>query len=45
MKLGGVFFWELGQDKMTNEQPGGILLEAAAAEMEDDSKTMGTVEL
>ena len=45
MKLGGVFFWELGQDKITKEQPGGILLEAAAAEMEDDSKNMGTVEL
>ena len=30
MKLGGVFFWELGQDKSHTIAPGGILLEAAA---------------
>jgi len=29
--LGGVFFWELGQDKQTVAAPGGILLQAAAA--------------
>ncbi len=39
LKLGGVFFWELGQDKTTKDHPGGILLEAASAAtagMEDD---------
>jgi hypothetical protein len=29
-RLGGVFFWELGQDKQHSTAPGGILLEAAA---------------
>ena len=29
--LGGVFFWELGQDKQSPAAPGGILLQAAAA--------------
>lgn len=28
--LGGVFFWELGQDKQYSESEGGILLETAA---------------
>jgi GH18 family chitinase len=28
--LGGVFFWELGQDKQDESAPGGILLTAAA---------------
>jgi len=28
--LGGVFFWELGQDKQTPAAPGGTLLKAAA---------------
>jgi GH18 family chitinase len=28
--LGGVFFWELGQDKLHETAPGGILLKAAA---------------
>jgi Glycosyl hydrolases family 18 len=28
--LGGVFFWEAGQDKATEDHPGGVLLEAAA---------------
>ena len=32
--LGGIFFWELGQDKATAEHPGGILLEAAVAAAE-----------
>eukprot|EP00533_Pseudo-nitzschia_delicatissima_P006318 CAMPEP_0116081096 /NCGR_PEP_ID=MMETSP0327-20121206/2022_1 /TAXON_ID=44447 /ORGANISM="Pseudo-nitzschia delicatissima, Strain B596" /LENGTH=206 /DNA_ID=CAMNT_0003571823 /DNA_START=539 /DNA_END=1155 /DNA_ORIENTATION=+ len=31
LKLGGVFFWELGQDKTTEEHPRGILLEGAIA--------------
>eukprot|EP00536_Pseudo-nitzschia_multiseries_P004920 jgi/Psemu1/11270/gm1.11270_g len=31
MKLGGIFFWELGQDKITTDNPSGTLLEAAAA--------------
>jgi GH18 family chitinase len=29
-KLGGVFLWELGQDKQVRGAPGGMLLEAAA---------------
>lgn len=29
--LGGVFFWELGQDKQSPAAPGGILLQAAAS--------------
>jgi chitinase len=29
-RLGGVFFWELGQDKQHASAPGGLLLEAAA---------------
>ncbi|KAG7368353.1 glycosyl hydrolase family 18 protein [Nitzschia inconspicua] len=29
--LGGVFFWEIGQDKVSELFPGGVLLEAAAA--------------
>jgi chitinase len=28
--LGGVFFWELGQDARNSQAPGGILLQAAA---------------
>jgi GH18 family chitinase len=28
--LGGVFFWELGQDAPTKEAPGGVLLQAAS---------------
>jgi hypothetical protein len=36
--LGGVFFWELGQDKATTEFPEGILVHAAAtAAFNDDS--------
>eukprot|EP00539_Tryblionella_compressa_P008739 CAMPEP_0178790284 /NCGR_PEP_ID=MMETSP0745-20121128/7353_1 /TAXON_ID=913974 /ORGANISM="Nitzschia punctata, Strain CCMP561" /LENGTH=129 /DNA_ID=CAMNT_0020448285 /DNA_START=1 /DNA_END=387 /DNA_ORIENTATION=- len=27
--LGGIFFWEIGQDKCTDNHPGGILLETA----------------
>jgi GH18 family chitinase len=29
--LGGIFFWEIGQDKVTYQHPRGVLLEAAAA--------------
>jgi GH18 family chitinase len=28
--LGGIFFWEIGQDKITPSHPRGVLLEAAA---------------
>jgi GH18 family chitinase len=28
--LGGIFFWELGQDKLSNQFPRGLLLETAA---------------
>ena len=31
MQLGGIFFWELGQDKCTNEHPSGILFDTAVA--------------
>lgn len=31
-KLGGVFFWELGQDKQIHQHPGGVLLETAKDE-------------
>ena len=31
-RLGGVFFWELGQDKQLKTFPGGVLLEAAKDE-------------
>jgi hypothetical protein len=34
-KLGGIFFWELGQDKQHAAAPGGILLEAAAAAVKE----------
>lgn len=30
-ELGGVFFWEIGQDKVSKLYPRGVLLEAAAA--------------
>uniref|UniRef100_A0A7S3L410 GH18 domain-containing protein n=1 Tax=Amphora coffeiformis TaxID=265554 RepID=A0A7S3L410_9STRA len=33
-RLGGVFMWELGQDKQLNIFPGGILLEAMQSEAE-----------
>lgn len=42
--LGGVFFWELGQDKITNEHPNGFLLEAASA-ASPPTKQHGTGEL
>lgn len=47
LNLGGVFFWELGQDKTTKEHPRGILLEAAsvATGIEENLKNMGTGEL
>jgi GH18 family chitinase len=52
LNLGGVFFWELGQDKTTNEYPGGILLETAAVASYDGSplfletsRNQGTTEL
>lgn len=32
--LGGVFMWELGQDKQLNTYPGGVLLEAMQSEAE-----------
>ena len=31
LKLGGIFFWELGQDKITAENPSGVLLESTSA--------------
>mmetsp|Transcript_15904 Transcript_15904/g.34490 ORF Transcript_15904/g.34490 Transcript_15904/m.34490 type:complete len:239 (+) Transcript_15904:295-1011(+) len=31
LKLGGIFFWELGQDKITTEHPSGVLLESSFA--------------
>ncbi len=33
--LGGVFFWEVGQDKPTADHPGGLLLETAAMAAHD----------
>ena len=33
-KLGGVFMWELGQDKQLSNFPGGVLLEAMHSEAE-----------
>lgn len=37
--LGGVFFWELGQDKQVEgTAPGGFLLEAAAAPLSDSGR-------
>jgi chitinase len=45
--LGGVFFWELGQDKQLASAPAGILLSAAAARVAEsphrnDSQTTST---
>jgi GH18 family chitinase len=34
MGLGGIFFWEAGQDKFTDDHPRGILLESAASYQE-----------
>ena len=48
LNLGGVFFWELGQDKTTNEHPRGILLEAANAatgNVKENPKNQGSGEL
>lgn len=44
-KLGGVFFWELGQDKQTEEAPGGILLETARRVVEKSKTNSGDPEL
>jgi GH18 family chitinase len=40
LNLGGVFFWELGQDKTTNVYPRGILLETAAVASYDGSPSL-----
>lgn len=48
LKMGGVFFWELGQDKTTEEHPRGILLEGAIApkeHVEETSTNQATAEL
>jgi hypothetical protein len=37
-QLGGVFFWELGQDKHHTTAPGGLLLEAAAMAIDNKGK-------
>lgn len=37
--LGGVFFWELGQDKHHDSAPAGILLTAAAARVREGNTT------
>ncbi|GKY91287.1 hypothetical protein MPSEU_000101200 [Mayamaea pseudoterrestris] len=34
-ELGGIFFWELGQDKQHPTAPGGLLLEAAATAVKE----------
>lgn len=39
LNLGGVFFWELGQDKTTDEHPMGILLESATTANHDESSS------
>ena len=39
--LGGVFFWELGQDKQSPSAPGGILLQAAAAAVPKENVDAG----
>ncbi len=39
-KLGGVFFWELGQDKITEEHTRGIILEGAITAKRDVEATM-----
>jgi GH18 family chitinase len=36
--LGGVFFWEIGQDKVTKDYPEGILLHAAATAAFSDAE-------
>ncbi|KAL3913888.1 MAG: hypothetical protein SGILL_006314, partial [Bacillariaceae sp.] len=36
-KLGGIFFWEIGQDKVTETHPRGILIEAAAAAIRNET--------
>ena len=36
--LGGIFFWELGQDKFTDEHPKGVLFDTAStAELSSSS--------
>jgi GH18 family chitinase len=46
LNLGGVFFWELGQDKLTEGHPSGVLLETAiAANYERSSSSIGASEL
>ena len=39
--LGGVFFWELGQDKQSKSAPAGILLQAAAAAVPKENFNAG----
>ena len=42
-QLGGIFFWELGQDKQVEgDAPGGYLLEAAAAPLSNHGHKFGT---
>jgi GH18 family chitinase len=42
--LGGVFFWEIGQDKATESHPRGILIETAAAAIRNETMIDSTAD-
>ncbi|KAL3930665.1 MAG: hypothetical protein SGARI_004418 [Bacillariaceae sp.] len=40
LHLGGIFFWEIGQDKVNSDHPRGMLIETAAAAIRNETKIL-----